>query len=330
MIDAYLIYNPNDQRSIEKTNICIESAKKFNINVTLVPGIYNNIIDTLESRQLRLPVEKQLRDRTFFNNESGPLIGVIGCALSHYTVWDKISKSSKPCLVLEHDTEILEDIEHLLPEVDDYIHLDGARKLTTNDYTEFQNGINQLHILKKSNDRLLYSLEWNINWLRGAHGYLLSPKGAKKLLDWTNQYFILPADWALNNNVINVQYCTNKMVGVNCSTLTESDTHASIDKFDDLDIKGFFLHIQKNDLFMINDFDQVVKITPEQNMKRKSAIWHRSLVNWVDNDEIYKIAVSDSSIEEFFISTFGTIPNPIIRQSYENSIYLSNLVSKSK
>ena len=293
MIDAYLIYNPNDTRSIEKANVCLDSAKKFDINVTLVPGVYNDIINTLESTNMRLPIEKQLRDKAFFNEYTGPLIGQIGCTLSHHKLWRQIALSDKPCLVLEHDAIIVEDIEPLLSSIDDCIHLDGARRFERNEYIKFQNNINEVCLLERPDNRLLKSFEWNVNWLRGTHGYLLSPKGASKLLAWAEKYFILPADWSLNNNAINLQYCTNRVVGLQHSSLSDSDTYASADKFEGKDVQGFFLHIQKIDLFMLDDKDNIVSITPEQNAKRKWSMYLMSLPHVIDNDEVYRIAMSD-------------------------------------
>ena len=298
MIDAYLIYNPNSERSLEKANVCLESAKKFNINVTLVAGVYNNIIDTLEATNMRLPIEKQLRDETFFNEYTGPLFGQIGCTLSHHNIWRQVATSNKPCLVLEHDAEIVEDIESLVPILDDCIHLDGARRLEANDYINFENSTNQVCVLERPNNRLLKSLKWNVNCIRGTHGYLLSPKGARKLLAWAEKYFILPADWSLNNNAINLQYCTNRVVGLQHDTLSDSDTYASAVNFDGKDLQGFFMYIQKIDLTMLDDRDNIINITPEQNAKRKWAMYLMSVPHVIDNDEVYNIAMSNLSGEE--------------------------------
>lgn len=296
MIDAYLIYNPDSQTSLDKVNVCLESAKKFNINVILVPGVYNDIIGTLESTGMRLPVEKELRDKSFLNEYMGPLIGQIGCTLSHHKLWNIISQRTTPCLVLEHDAEILQDIEPLLSQLDDCIHLDGARKF--DDYFSFKNNTNEVLILEKPNKRLINSFVWNINWLRGTHGYLLSPKGASKLLQWAKKYFILPADWSLNNNAINLQYYTGKAVGLQESALADSDTFAQVDKFDYRDLQGFFIHIQKIDKYMIGNNDEIIEVDTIQNARRKCALYLMSTSHTFDYDKVYDIAMSEFNLDQ--------------------------------
>lgn len=54
----------------------------------------------------------ELESRFNFQGPSGPMHGIItisevGCALAHYSVWEKIAMQQSPCLVLEDDVEFL-------------------------------------------------------------------------------------------------------------------------------------------------------------------------------------------------------------------------------
>ena len=53
------------------------------------------------------------------------------------------------------------------------------------------------------------------DWWEGAHAYIISPKGAKKLINWILENGILPTDMMLATNILNVEFDETVCVKLN-------------------------------------------------------------------------------------------------------------------
>ena len=91
----------------------------------------------------------------------------LGCMLSHYTLWKKLINKSSPTLILEDDAEFVHIIDDLnLPNDFDIVFLGHCRE---------KKG-------RQINNKVYTSVEPIC-----LHGYLVSQKGIKKLLDNFNK-----------------------------------------------------------------------------------------------------------------------------------------------
>jgi GR25 family glycosyltransferase involved in LPS biosynthesis/glycosyltransferase involved in cell wall biosynthesis len=150
------------------------------------PAVNGNIVDHeyLKQHEYRLFNWKQPQsDNHWFNRDMLP--GEIGCAISHLTLWKHIDASNaglkrfNNVLILEDDfeptaTALTDDVVKQLPVDWDMLYL-GRNALTDEDYDS------DAKIIKPGRS---YNL----------HAYMLSPMGAKKLVDQQFQRKIMPVD----------------------------------------------------------------------------------------------------------------------------------------
>jgi GR25 family glycosyltransferase involved in LPS biosynthesis len=104
--------------------------------------------------------------------------GVVGCFLSHYTLWKKCVELNQPIGIFEQDV-IFQQALPLNLNFTDILRLD-----------RFHEG--------KS-----YGTG---RWWEGTHGYFVTPSGATKLLNWSVNRGIWNADMMLGTDVVDIQF----------------------------------------------------------------------------------------------------------------------------
>lgn len=220
MIDFYCIHKEDDVNSIEPLNDSITSGKQFNINVIPFAGIYSKIDEHLKKENL------------FLNDQGLHKIqrrgkGVLGCFLSHYKLWKKSYELNLPIGVLEYDAIFIRDLpKNILDTFEDYLNLDYTRHTHLNLSVSGKEYIEQIHLEKtkpltvnkliEKNQHLKNSFKYiNNNHIKGAFGYIIKPSGAKKLIDATLKYGILPADIQPNLLYCEISYVSPSIVMLN-------------------------------------------------------------------------------------------------------------------
>lgn len=222
MIDFYCIHKEDDEPSKAPLNDAVASGKQFGINVIPYAGVYSNIDNIIANEGLIV-------------NPSGAhkIIrrgkGVLGCFLSHYNLWKKCVKLNIPIGVLEYDAVIIKPLpENILAQFNDYLNLDYTRHTHLglsskgNEYTaqiELEKNnpikISQLQENHKTK-RIKHHFKYiNNNHIKGAFGYIIKPSGAKKLIEATKKYGILPADVQPNLLYCNMHYANPSIVMLN-------------------------------------------------------------------------------------------------------------------
>ncbi len=220
MIDFYCIHKKNDKATKELVNDSIESGEQFNINVIPYFGIYSDI-------------DKLIKDNNLFVNQEGKhkvterSRGVLGCFLSHYFLWNKCLDLNKPIGVLEYDAVLIKTItNNILNQFDDYLNLDYTRHCYFKDSynkeyltqidLEKDKKVEVKSLLENQKAKNKHSFKYiNNNHIRGAHGYIIKPQGAKKLIEATKKYGILPADIQPNLLYCDVKYTSPSVVMIN-------------------------------------------------------------------------------------------------------------------
>lgn len=117
---------------------------------------------------------------------------VYGCALSHIRIWQQVLNEVEPVLVLEDDVEIATDFSSKLhrclqkvPSDFDMLYLGGIQS-RTDDNIPFVLKCLQYSRLTRFGKKKCTWVTPNIYQPRvilGTHAYVITPKGAKKLLD---------------------------------------------------------------------------------------------------------------------------------------------------
>ncbi|SVA91578.1 uncharacterized protein METZ01_LOCUS144432, partial [marine metagenome] len=96
--------------------------------------------------------------------------GTAGCFLSQWQLWNYCYNTNKTIAIFEHDVIFKKPMERQY-KFKDVIKLEGFKP----------------------------SKPVVGQWWEGARAYLITPKGAKKIIDWTKLNGAMPADWMLNN-----------------------------------------------------------------------------------------------------------------------------------
>ena len=143
-------------------------------------------------------------------------IGTKGCFVSHWTLWNMCAEQHEPFVILEHDGIPVRELpEEIVNEVKDACHLDAFLPFNSqyNDDSEeyFDIYDKKVKFYKKEgmhqypSNNFYGSTNGTGSSFRGAYGYILTPQGAKKLIDFVYQYGAYPADRTICEKAVFLQ-----------------------------------------------------------------------------------------------------------------------------
>jgi GR25 family glycosyltransferase involved in LPS biosynthesis len=155
---SYVITITDFEPSLNAAKRCIQSAKKFGIDVDIFDAITpaKNPLDLLKMYQI---------NETDFDTPYSRKINAICCFLSHYSLWKKSYEENETILIFEHDAVMISNFD-----VD--IKFDMLLSIGKPSYGSYEipstYGVNRLTSKK---------------YLPGAHAYLIKPNAAKALIE---------------------------------------------------------------------------------------------------------------------------------------------------
>ena len=182
---------------MHKIQIVLTTLSQIGLQYEIVYGILGSdikITDTAEQNIQQLEYKDQIKkyDCTVRANGQKMGLGELGCAWSHLNIYDKLLKDSMvdiKYLILEDDANLVESLDYLydclkhLPTEFDMCHIamvDCYPFIKTNKVNEYW-----YSVVKQYFNR--------------ATAYIISKKGAQKIIDYTNNYINVPADDLLSN-----------------------------------------------------------------------------------------------------------------------------------
>jgi GR25 family glycosyltransferase involved in LPS biosynthesis len=165
---AYVIALMNVPESVQYAQRAVQSALEFNLDPVMEPGVWR---EEAESRMLAEGLKLAKWDCSYSR-----LDAVIGCFLAHYYIWQKITE---PSVIMEHDAVVVAPV----PELQGDIVSIGKPSF----------GL--IRQAPKQGEQKLFSTGDKIP---GAHGYYVTPAGAKRLVETARSRGILPADKFMN------------------------------------------------------------------------------------------------------------------------------------
>ena len=171
---SYVIAITNLEESMDAARRCIESGKKFGVDIEVFPAI------TPKDEPYQILKEEGL-NTVGFQEKYSRTLNCISAFLSHYSLWNKCVKENVPFNIFEHDAILFDRI----PEVNyNYVINWGAPS-----YGNFNipNHIGVGPLTTK-------------NYFPGAHAYGVKPEGAKKLIKQAKVQ-TQPTDIFLNKTV---------------------------------------------------------------------------------------------------------------------------------
>ena len=167
--------------------LCIARAKEFGIDAQVSNGVHgedaHKILTDLKLRQYKAKMK-------------GGRLGVLGCFLSHYFLWNECVQSNKPYMILEHDAYMLRPLPNkvlkLFPDILKLDSLDPYLK-TYNEDLARQSKLDTIWSLhdrkehgKHIHERGLYSI--------GGYGYIIKPHAAQEIILECKENGFRPAD----------------------------------------------------------------------------------------------------------------------------------------
>ena len=187
-IRGYVIYNPKIPK-IERFALNLIN-NSFNFDLTLYSGVYDNI-------------NEKISKFIWYNNKKihkWRSIGVGGCFLSHYNLWEKSQKENVIMSIFEYDAELISPFDtNLISSDTDIIHLD------------YKSRTKNLFKVDESTPIITYPN----SSIAGAHAYIVTPNGAKKLIDSVNKIGWMPVDLQINSKVVKIEVCNPPVARLN-------------------------------------------------------------------------------------------------------------------
>lgn len=161
---SYVITIVDNELSVEAANRCVESAKLHGIDAEIFKAITpkDNPLEILKKEGM--PTNNLLLDDTC--SKPGP---AICCFLSHYFLWKKSIELNEPILCLEHDAIVVKKLPPSLKHT-------GVCNLGKPSYGKYI-------VPKKPGTYKLFSKP--NRHFPGTHAVLVSPNGARKLIEQT-------------------------------------------------------------------------------------------------------------------------------------------------
>jgi GR25 family glycosyltransferase involved in LPS biosynthesis len=191
----FVIILKNHDKSEKFGNISISSGIDLGWNISRFDGIdgrTTSVHSLFDSFNLKV----NNQNKKCKNLLEKP--GVKGCFLSHWSLWNMCLELNEPIGIFE------DDILFLKPPV-------------------FSNDFPDILKLDKLKQGKRYAAG---DWWEGAHAYVLKPSGAKKLINWSRDNGILPADMMLGTEILKVDFDYNNLVRLNPESQIDLNTQS--------------------------------------------------------------------------------------------------------
>lgn len=145
-------------------------GKSLGWNLELYPGT-NGQKETLADNGIKIYVN----NKKCYRYMQRP--GTQGCFISHWKLWKQVVDSKERMLICEHDVQFSKP----------------PKDYPTRDVVKLE-GFFQAKPIEAG------------NWWEGARAYIISPEGAKKILDWVDKNGAMPADWMLCDGIVDIGF----------------------------------------------------------------------------------------------------------------------------
>jgi len=201
----------------QKSELLTKQCKRYeavfgeNLDIRIIP---NHIISQTAKQQIKSKTQKQYGISLTY--------GSAACALSHYLIYEECSNDNKPYMIFEDDIIIKQSFDNNLQTLLDLFLSENLH----NDYDVIYLGYNEIPGFQKN--ILKGPISKPRGLITGLYGYILSNKGAKKILD-----YVFPLqqqiDSSISNNIekFNLFCSSNKMVGVRTDFGSRTQNQAS-------------------------------------------------------------------------------------------------------
>lgn len=169
-LQSFAIYLKGHRVAEQWLPSLVKNAKENNWQLETFQGI-----NGLEKNLRDYGIKIDMRYKKSYNLMAKP--GVQGCFLSHWHLWKKCIELNHPIGIFEFDVVFKKEPPSVMPA--DIIKLAGFKPA---------------------------KLASTGQWWGGAYAYIISPQGAKKLLNWVEKFGASPADFMLADGIVDIVF----------------------------------------------------------------------------------------------------------------------------
>ena len=190
---TFIIHLSKIENSLNSALNLQTDLKKYNIDAELFEGTYGSDAENIFKEENRLVHGTSFKGVDIDERSVAKAMrpGVMGCFYSHYRLWKKCVELNETICIFEDDVNIIRPLTPV--NFDDVLVIVlGARK-----------NRKYIHYLESPVGDPA-AMDYFNSSMPGTPGYLITPSGAKKLLDCYKHTF-LPSDNAINKSVVNIQ-----------------------------------------------------------------------------------------------------------------------------
>lgn len=184
MIKGYVVTLMQLPESVDVATRCQQSGKEYNVDVEIVPAVHKSTVrDEMAAEGLQeATIETEKKFLPPYTRNESSREAVFGNFMTQYRIWDKIVNSNEPGIVLEHDAVFVAPVPDLSNK-GDIINIGKPS------YGGFKTP-------KSAGVHAFFSKPGG--YFPGAHGYYLTPTGAKRLIEMAKKNGVSPCDLFLN------------------------------------------------------------------------------------------------------------------------------------
>lgn len=223
---GYIYYIEGHKESEKQAQESYTSFKKYKWDVELRPGVTRFTVK--QNEEFKRNIIEGSRLHNFKQENTNKYLTKISCAINHIQFWKEVVEKKEPMCFLEHDSICTMKAENY--QFQDYLLLNAESvfrppsKLGQQKYKDYNwpgFGINDFPNI--------YPLQYNKNnlWKNsmmapGTGAYIISPKGAQKMLNAINKNGFDQSDFMINSYNIRMQYILPSPVTFNSVNLSTS------------------------------------------------------------------------------------------------------------
>jgi len=167
---GYIIYLPEFANSVEMANRALETGIQHGWDLELFEGV-NGLKESLGNYNI-WPCTQSKKAKRYMKRP-----GTTGCFLSQFRLWNERIELDTPINIFEHDVIFKKPMGEILP--CDVYKFEGFVKCKPTKIG---------------------------TWYEGARAYTITPNGAKKIVNWVREFGALPADWLLNEGIVDMKF----------------------------------------------------------------------------------------------------------------------------
>jgi len=218
-----IVYVKGHAESEKQAQQAYKSFKNYKWDVELSVGLVAKDVDDSS-----IKIVEDSRLLNFKQENRRRYLTKLACALNHVKFWEKVVDANTPMAFLEHDAVCTQPYTHY--DFQDYLILNAEfvfrppNKLGLQQFKDFNWPSFGVCDLPENYPLSYYRNNvWKDSFMApGTGAYIISPSGAKKMLNAVEKYGIDQSDFMINSKNLRIQYINPSPVKFNKVNLSTS------------------------------------------------------------------------------------------------------------